>query len=191
MIRPRHNLFPRRHAMQSATALAALLMAGCATYPPGPGVMVLPNQSASFEQFQYDDYQCQSYARNALGGESSGTNATKGAMDSAATGAVVGAMAGALLGAASGNAGSGAAIGAGSGLVLGAATGTDAYQTGGAMAQDRYDTAYIQCMYAKGHQVPVSRAAQQYTQQPAPTVPQAPPAGSYPPANTPPPPGYR
>lgn len=191
MTQSRQNLFSRRHASQSATVLSLLLLAGCATYPPGPGVMVLPNQSASFEQFQYDDYQCQSYARNALGSGSTSTNATKGAMDSAATGAVVGAMAGALLGAASGNAGSGAAIGAGSGLVLGAATGTDAYQTGGALAQDRYDTAYIQCMYAKGHQVPVSRATQQYTQQPAPAAPQAPPAGSYPPANTPPPPGYR
>lgn len=166
--------------------LAALTLTACATYPPGPSVMVLPSQTTSFEQFQYDDYQCQTYARNALGQNSVGQGASESAMDSAVTGAVVGAAAGALLGAASGNAGAGAAIGAGSGLVIGGAAGSDAYQTGGYRAQTRYDNTYIQCMYAKGHQVPVTGGAQPYTQAPA-----APAAGGYPPVNTPPPPGYR
>lgn len=175
-----------RTAARLLPIISILALSACATYPPGPSVMVLPGQTTSFEQFQYDDFQCQSYARNALGQNSAAQDASESALNSSVTGAVVGAAAGALLGAASGNAGAGAAIGAGSGLVIGGAAGSDAYQTGGYRAQSRYDNTYIQCMYAKGHQVPVANGSQPYTQTPA-----APPAGGYPPTNAPPPPGYR
>ncbi len=56
--------------------------------------------------------------------------------------------------------------------------GADAYGADGYGTQRRYDTAYIQCMYSKGHKVPVSGG---YTGAPAglmppPGVQSAPPA---------------
>jgi hypothetical protein len=76
----------------------------------------------------------------------------------AATGAVVGTMIGAglgaAIGAASGHPGAGAAIGAGSGLLVGTASGAEAGNVYGYEAQRRYDNTYVQCMYAKGNQVP-------------------------------------
>lgn len=194
-----------------AIALLGLAMAGCATYPTGPSMMALPGTQSSFEQFQADDASCQAYAAQSAGITTQDAAASSG-VDSAAVGTVVGAAAGALIGAASGNPAAGAAIGGGSGLILGAASGTDAYDTTGYRTQDRYDNAYTQCMYARGHQVPVpaSVAAQinaQQAQQAQPmqtvTVPPAntpPPGGipigtavptpTVPPPNTPPPPGY-
>ena len=169
-------------------------LAACATYPTGPSLMALPGTGASFEQFRADDAYCQSYAQQSLGARSPQQAASDSGANSAVVGTAVGAAAGALLGAASGNAGAGAAIGAGSGLVLGSAAGTDSYAASGYLAQDRYDDAYIQCMYAKGHQVPVPASVAKYQQTaPAPAAAPygaAPPAGNYPPPNTPPPPGY-
>ena len=188
--------------MKYASNLAILALCGslaaCATYPTGPSMMALPGNGASFDQFRADDYQCQSYAQQTLGLQSPQQSAANSGLNSAAVGTAVGAAAGALLGAASGNAGAGAAIGAGSGLILGSAAGTDASASTGYMAQQRYDDAYIQCMYAKGHQVPVPASVANYQQPaqsyiaPPPTGPvTVPPAGgSYPPPGTPPPPGY-
>ncbi len=188
--------------MKTTSRFAVLALCGtlgaCATYPSGPSMMAQPGNGASFDQFRADDYQCQGYAQQALGIRSPQQNASDSGVNSAAVGTAVGAAAGALLGAASGNAGAGAAIGAGSGLVLGSAAGTDAYASGGYMAQQRYDDAYIQCMYAKGHQVPVPASVANYQQtQPSYVAPPpsgpvtVPPAGgTYPPPGTPAPPGY-
>ena len=188
--------------MKTISSIALITLCGgltaCATYPSGPSMMALPGNGASFDQFRADDYQCQSYAQQVLGAKSPQQSASDSGLNSAAVGTVVGAAAGALLGAASGNAGAGAAIGAGSGLVLGSAAGTDAYAGGGYLAQQRYDDAYIQCMYAKGHQVPVPASVANYQQtQPTYVAPQptgpvtVPPAGGpYPPPGTPAPPGY-
>lgn len=55
-------------------------------------------------------------------------------------------------------------------------------ETAGASASDmqrRYDLGYIQCMYAKGHRVPVLGPM---TTQPAPIPPPPPPPGTAPPA---------
>jgi hypothetical protein len=188
--------------MRYTTNIAVLALCGslaaCATYPTGPSMMALPGNGVSFDQFRADDYQCQSYAQQSIGLQSPQQSASNSGVNSAAVGTAVGAAAGALLGAASGNAGAGAAIGAGSGLILGSAAGTDAYASSGYMAQQRYDDAYIQCMYAKGHQVPVPASVANY-QQPAPSYIAPPPTGpvavppstgSYPPPGTPPPPGY-
>ena len=84
--------------------------------------------------------------------------------------------------------GSGAAVGAGVGLVGGSIAGADAGNASGRSLQQRYDFAFQQCMYAKGHQVPVARGSlprPRYTS----TGPPPPP----PPSGTPPPPpsGYR
>lgn len=176
-------------------------LAACASYPSGPSILALPGNGASFDQFRADDYGCQTYAQQSLGGRNPQQTAEDSGLNSAAVGTAIGAAAGALIGAASGNAGAGAAIGAGSGLVLGSASGTDSYGASGYLAQQRYDDAYIQCMYAKGHQVPVPASVANY-QQPAALPPYGtppppgtpvtvPPAGgNYPPPGTAPPPGY-
>ena len=68
---------------------------------------------------------------------------------------MIGAAAGAAIGAVTGRAGPGAAIGAGTGLLFGSAAGSNAAGASYYDAQRRYDHAYVQCMYAKGNQVPV------------------------------------
>ena len=156
-----------------------LLVAGCASAPTGPSVMTLPGSTKSFEQFRTDDGECRRYAKELV----SGTSAVDVGVRNAAIGTVVGAAAGAALGGHEG-----AAVGAGTGLVVGSMSGAGAAQSSAYGSQRAYDNAYIQCMYAKGHQVPVSAAiARSRTQAPVenPPVPSAnfppPPPGSAPP----------
>jgi OmpA family protein len=137
---------------------SALLLGACATLPNGPSVMVLPGAQKTFEQFRDDDALCQFYARQAVGGQTSTQTAMDSGTASAVAGTAVGAAAGALIGAAAGEPAGGAAIGAGSGLLLGSAAGPGAYETSAYALQNRYDITYVQCMYAKGNQVPVSAA---------------------------------
>ncbi len=133
--------------------LLALVLGGCATIPTGPSVMVLPPPGKSFEQFQADDAICKQWAAQQIG-----LSPQEMANQNTATGAVVGTALGAGLGAAigsaSGSAGVGAAIGAASGLLVGTTVGANAGQVYGWQAQRRYDIAYLQCMYAKGNEVP-------------------------------------
>lgn len=173
-----------------SAVVLSLALGACATYPVGPSVTALPGSSRTFDQFRFDDANCRAYAEQ-MTGTASQQAANKGAIDSAAAGTLAGAAAGALIGAASGDPGAGAAIGAGGGLLLGSAAGTDAYAISGSRTQARYDTAYVQCMYGHGHQVPVPAsiaAAQQPGGHVASGVPAR--AAAYPPAGTPPPPGY-
>lgn len=135
--------------MFSATAMLAV--GGCVSLPTGPSVMVLPGSRLSFEQFRNDDAVCQQYAYAQIGG----TTAKESGISSGVTSAVIGTALGAAAGAALGG-GRGAAIGAGSGLVGGSLIGTGTADRSMYGTQERYDVAYIQCMYAKGHQVPVS-----------------------------------
>lgn len=163
----------------------ALVLGACATVPPnGPAVMVLPGSNSNFNQFRADDVDCQQYAMQSIGHTTPAQAAANSAVNSAATGAAVGAAAGALIGAASGNPAGGAAVGAGTGLLVGSAGGVNAYGAAADVMQDRYDTAYVQCMYAKGHQVPVPASLRTAYGSPAVSAP-PPPA---PPANLPPPP---
>lgn len=158
-----------------------LAAAGCVSLPTGPSVMVLPGSGVSFEQFRNDDAVCQQYASFQVGGTTANQAAVNSGVTSAAVGTALGAAAGAAIGG-----GSGAAIGAGSGLVGGSLVGTGAAGSSMYATQDRYDVAYIQCMYAKGHQVPVS--GQFSTEPPRQAAPPAsshippPPPGSPPPA---------
>lgn len=161
---------------------AALVLHGCATTPDGPSVMSLPGSGKSFEQFRQDDNSCRQYGSAQIGGSS----AEQAADDSLAKSAAVGTVIGAVVGAAVGG-GDGAAIGAGTGLFAGTAVGATAANESGYDAQQRYDHAYVQCMYAKGHRVPVSgRLAAAAA--PANASPPPPPP---PPGYRPPPPGYR
>jgi hypothetical protein len=139
--------------LKQTTVVALLMLSGCATMPSGPSVLVLPSPGKPFNVFQVDDMTCRQWASQQIG-MSVQDAATQSAVSSAAVGTAVGAAAGALIGAGTGNAGNGAAIGAGSGLLIGTASGANAGKVSGYEAQRRYDNAYIQCMYAKGNQIP-------------------------------------
>lgn len=168
-----------RASILSACTLG--ILSACATVPTGPSVAVMPAPRSNFEQFRADDAVCRDFARSSIGGDGQAI-ASKSAIDSAAVGTAVGAAAGALIGAASGNPGAGAAIGAGGGVIVGSAYGADAYNRTGATAQERYDIAYMQCMYAKGHQIPSAYGIVQV----APAANNPPPSPQ--PASVPPPP---
>ena len=132
--------------------VGSLVLAGCATLPTGPSVMVLPAPGKPFEQFQGDDAACRQWATAQVGPPGAPVN--QNAITGGAIGTLLGAGLGAAIGAAAGAPGIGAGIGAGSGLLLGSATGANADQVAGMSAQQRYDAAYQQCMYAKGNQIP-------------------------------------
>lgn len=170
---------------------AALLVAGCVTLPDGPAVMALPGSTKTFDQFRADDGDCRGYATAQIGGKSAQQAANQSAATSAAVGTAIGAGAGALIGGSQG-----AAVGAGVGLAGGSLVGADAAYSSGRTAQQRYDHAYLQCMYAKGHQIPVARGALQQRQVRSTPPPPPPPSASTPPppppgSPPPPPSGYR
>lgn len=125
------------------------LLAGCATVPTGPGVLVLPGTGKSARQFGNDDAVCRQAARLQIE-TSPSLAATASGIGSAAVGMTLGAAVGAALGGARG-----AAVGAGAGLISGSLAGTDTAADSYHETQKRYDIVYIQCMYAKGHRVPI------------------------------------
>lgn len=135
------------------TVLVLLVMGGCATLPTGPSVRVLPAPGKAFETFMAEENICRQWAAQQVGMSAQDT-ANQNTATSAVVGTAVGAGVGAVLGAAAGNAGAGAAIGGGSGLLFGASSGASYGQVYGMEAQRRYDNTYVQCMYAKGNQVP-------------------------------------
>jgi len=177
-----------------------VLLGGCVTVPVGPAVRVMPGTQKSFEQFQADDGSCRQYAYASIGGPNAGQPGEQNAAANAAVAAAIGAAAGAAIGAVSGQAGHGAAIGAGSGLLFGSATGANTVGYSSYELQRSYDTAYMQCMYSRGNQVPGFMAYRApaparmpvYSYPPQSYPAPAPPAESapqlnYPPPNTPPP----
>jgi len=163
--------------------LAVPLLGACATVPSGPSVMVLPGSGKPFEVFQADDDACRQWAFRQSG---AGPNDIVGGntVSGAAIGTFLGGALGAAIGAAAGNPAMGAAVGAGSGLVLGSAGGANADYASSASMQRRYDIAYIQCMYAKGNQIPT--AGQIVPRRTGFNAPPSPPP-SPPPAMAPPP----
>src|SRR5262245_48946906 len=172
---------------------AVLVLAACTTMPTGPAVMVLPGTGKSFDQFKFDDAECRQFASAQVGGSSPDGASESSGVKSAAVGTAVGAAAGALIGGRSG-----AATGAGVGLIAGSATGAGAAGASQRTLQQRYDVGYQQCMYAKGHRVPVAGrfeatrpAPYSYQQSPAPGATYAPPPPPPPGSPPPPPPGAR
>ena len=136
---------------------SALVLSACVSMPNGPSKMALPGTGKSFDQFQYDDASCRNFAQTQIGGKT----AQQASNDSFAETAVLGTAIGAAVGAATGG-GHGAAVGAAGGLAVGSMIGANAANASAYTAQQRYDNSYVQCMYAKGHKVPVSgRVSQQ------------------------------
>jgi hypothetical protein len=138
-------------ARRGALVAGAVLLGACTVLPTGPSVLTLPGTGQSIERFREDDQYCRQYAHVQIGGKTAGDAAKESAVTSAAVGTVVGAVAGAAIG----GGGRGAATGAGVGLLMGSAVGSDAARASGVGTQRQYDNAYIQCMYSKGHRVPV------------------------------------
>jgi hypothetical protein len=179
--RPATTAASLRSPVRLALLLTVLAVGGCATVPDGPGVMALPGTGKNFDQFRTDDLSCRQYASGMVGGRSAQEAAGDDTARSAVLGTVIGAAAGAAIGGSRG-----AGVGAGTGLLFGTATGAGASAASGWPVQRRYDQAYIQCMYASGHRVPVSARFTESVQQPA-TV--APATGAGPAGIPPPPPG--
>lgn len=172
----------------TVAVLSLVCVTGCATLPSGPSVRIYPGYDKSFEQFQADDAVCRAWAGRSIGMTPDEIN-KQSTISGAGVGAILGAGVGALIGSASGDAGAGAAIGAGAGLLLGSASGADYGRVYGYEAQRRYDNYYLQCMYAKGHQVPGAVRPRSYRSNSyGPTMNYGPPADAVPaPPGTPPP----
>jgi hypothetical protein len=163
------------------SVLSLAMLAGCASVPTGPSVMVLPGDGRTFDQFRYDDADCRNFATAQIGG----AQADQAAADSLARSAVLGTIIGAAAGGAI-NGRHGAATGAGAGLLVGAAAGSGAAQGSAYSVQRRYDYAFQQCMYSKGHKIP-GQAARAYPPSPPPGQSYyVPPPGSAPPPSAPP-----
>lgn len=168
---------PRRCAPLLVCGLAA-----CVSLPPeGPSVTALPGSGQRVETFRADDGMCRNYAREAIGPQSP----AQAGVDAGATSAAIGTLVGAALGAAI-NGSRGAAVGAGVGLLAGSTAGVGAANASSQALQQRYDQSYVQCMYARGHKVPLSGSiavtnASADGYQPLPPPPPRPPAGVPPP----------
>lgn len=132
--------------------LAPLVMTACSSVPTGPSVNVVPGPNATFEQFKADDQECRDFALDRVGDDPSSYD-TASTVKSAAITTAIGAAAGAAFD--HGHA-RGAAVGAGAGLLLGTLAGSGKGSESYRAAQVQYDNAYQQCMYAKGHSVPMA-----------------------------------
>ena len=178
--------------MRVVVSLSALLLLGaCVSVPTGPGVMVLPGSAKSFDQFRADDMECRQFASSQVGGGTPDGAAGSSGVKSAAVGTLIGAAAGAIAGG-SNNVAAGAATGLLIGSVMGAGAATGSQYT----LQQRYDSGYQQCMYARGHKVPSAGRFDNGTAHPVAsrTTPPPPPAATPPPpppGAPPPPPGVK
>ncbi len=174
-----------RRALRYSPVIA-LALAACATVPSGPSMLVLPGTGKNFDQFRADDMDCRGYASSQIGATPQQAAEDSG-VRSAALGTALGAVAGAAIGGHQG-----AAVGAGTGLVVGSVAGTGVASQSAYSLQQRYDFGYEQCMYAKGHKVPVRGSFASSIPAPArsaPPPPSAPPANYSPSVPPPPPPG--
>lgn len=169
----------RKSLANGALAASVLaLLSACSTIPTAPSILALPGTNRSFESFRADDQDCRAYASRQIV-----IPVNDPGVQSAVVGTAVGAAAGAAIGGQQG-----AAVGAGTGLLMGSAVGADSSRAYTFGTQRQYDHAYIQCMYGRGHKVPVSgEFARNLSQLPA----GAPQNGNYPPPpSAVPPPDY-
>ncbi|NJD34380.1 MAG: hypothetical protein FIA96_06030, partial [Betaproteobacteria bacterium] len=157
----------------------ALALGGCAVAPTAPSVMVLPGSQKSADQFHTDAVACQQQAQALLANDAEAAN--NQAVTSAAIGTVIGAAAGALIGQGSHNPSAAAGWGAGTGLLIGSSVGGGNSQASSYSLQQRFDIAYMQCMYLRGNQVPGQ--VNYRRQAPVTSSPNYPPPANYPPPN--------
>jgi hypothetical protein len=158
-----------------APLLAVVGLGACAVLPTGPSVMALPGTGMHFDTFRADDGVCRQFAYEQVGGVTTDKAAANAGVGSAVAGTAIGAATGALIDGAAG-----AGVGAGAGLLIGSMVGIGMAQSAAAGAQRRYDAGYLQCMYAKGHRIPVwgrfaSSSPPRPASYPPPPPPNAPP----------------
>lgn len=128
--------------------LGAVLPAlGWADRPDAPRVVVAPEPGKPPDLFAAEQDFCRSEAESGI--ETDDGNAS--VLRSAVVGTVLGAAAGAVF---SGRRHDNTGAGALAGLVMGAASGASRQSADDEYAQRRYDTAYAQCMLAKGNGAP-------------------------------------
>ena len=168
----------RTVARRSLAASLLVSLSACSTIPTAPSILALPGTNRTFDSFRADDQDCRLYASRQIT-----VPVTDPGVQSAVVGTAVGAAAGAAIGGQQG-----AAVGAGTGLLMGSAVGADSNREYTYGTQRQYDHAYIQCMYGRGHKVPVSAEfAKNLSQSPA--APAR--SGNYPPPpSSEPPPDY-
>jgi hypothetical protein len=161
-------------------------LVGCAVTPSAPTVLVLPGVQKSTPQFQADSAACQQQAQAFVAPQVDAAN--NQAATNAVVGTAIGAAVGALLGSGYHYNNSSAAWGAGTGLLVGSSMGAGQSQVASYSLQQRYDIAFMQCMYQLGNRVPGQEVKRRPVQGVR-TVPAVPPANApvpnYPPANTP------
>ncbi len=162
-------------------AAVALVLSACAVAPTAPSVMVLPGSQKTASQFQADSDACQQQAQALFANEAQAANNQAGT--NVVVGTVIGAAAGALLGQGSYNPSAVAGWGAGAGLLIGSTAAGGSSQYASYSMQQRFDIAYMQCMYLRGNQVPGQVTYRRQAMVPPPNYP--PP--NYPPPNYPPP----
>lgn len=128
-------------------AALAFAVTACVSQPPGPTVSVLPAPGKPFSVFAADDASCKNFASAQVAGAPEQAN-------SAVVGSVVvGTLLGGAVGAAVGR-GPGAAVGAATGAIIGTGTAATGSAWSQMSVQQRYNIAYMQCMYSHGNQVP-------------------------------------
>ncbi|MDB5728870.1 MAG: Proline-rich region [Noviherbaspirillum sp.] len=147
--------------LNACLVLVMAILGGCTVMPSGPSVLVLPGSSKTFDEFRGDDLVCRQFAQQQLEGQTPNQIAANSGVSSAIVGTLLGAAAGAAF-----DGGRGSAAGAGAGLALGGLVGSGTAYSASYGAQQRYDFGYQQCMYAKGHRVPV---AARFTSSPYPS----------------------
>lgn len=126
----------------SCAVVAALIASGCSSVPmgDGPTVAVLPGGGKSMPEFNSDDIACRSIARARAHDGTPLPVAMGLGKTEVASSRVLPVVRGAT---------------DSTGSVFGNAPAPDSAIV---TTQQRYDTAYVQCMYQKGHKIPVGEA---------------------------------
>jgi hypothetical protein len=175
----------RKRAVSVGAAVLILIgLSACATAPMSPSLVTLPGTGRSFDQFRADDYNCRLYGEVQIG--------LRTAQSAAAAAMTVGTASGAPGGMSSSAFVGGGQVAAGAvqaGPPPGVIPSSNLPAGTSYAAQQRYDNAYVQCMYASGNRVPVydsgPRPASVATQRPnIPQPPAGPPPGVAKPAPT-------
>ena|SRR5450631_3095475 len=113
--------------LKSVTLAALALLAGCETMPVvGPTVTTLQGDGKSHDEFRTDDADCRQFASAQLDEAKSASADPMGGVTSATRG--------------------------GTGSLI---DGTDSAQYVGYGLQQRYNRAFVRCMYIKGNKVPL------------------------------------
>jgi outer membrane lipoprotein SlyB len=123
----------------SSVFIGSILLSGCYSYGGWQPTVDSYNDPNAY-RINQDIAECKQLASQASGGTAKETAIGAG------TGALIGAAGGAIVGAFTGNPGMGAAIGA-----AGGGFGGGAYQ--GLSSEDKYKSAYNNCMSGRGHRV--------------------------------------